>query len=60
MSLIIHVCSLWYSHSLQVAVHNPACLVEPDGHIGFVQFYFDLLVMEYLFCLFFNANIEIW
>jgi len=34
MSLIVHVCSLWYSHSLQV-------------------------VMEYLFCLFCNANIEI-
>jgi len=39
---------------------NPACFVEPDGRIVFVQFYFDLLVMEYLFCLFCNANLEIW
>jgi len=28
MSLIARVCSLWYSHSLQVAVLNPACFVE--------------------------------
>jgi len=47
--LIVHVCSLWYS----------ACFVEPDGRNVFVQFYFDLLVMEYLFCLFCNANLEI-
>jgi len=40
-------------------VVNPACFVESDGRIGFVQFYFDLLVMEYLFCLFCNANLEI-
>ena len=33
---------------------NPACFVEPDGRILFVQFYFDLLVMEYLFCLFYQ------
>ena len=39
---------------------DPACFVEPDGRIVFVQFYFDLLVMEYLFCLFCNANLEIW
>jgi len=39
---------------------NPACFVEPGGRIVFVQFYFDLLVMEYLFCLFYNANLEIW
>ena len=55
--LIVHVCSHWYSHSLQVV--NPACFVEPDGRIVFVQFYFDLLVMEYLFGLFCNANLEI-
>ena len=39
---------------------NPACFVEPDVRIVFVQFYFELLVMEYLFCLFCNANLEIW
>jgi len=39
---------------------NPACFVEPDGRNVFVQFYFHLLVMEYLFCLFCNANLEIW
>jgi hypothetical protein len=46
--LIVHVCSLWCSHSVKV---NDACFVEPDGRIVFVQFYFDL-VLEYLFCCF--------
>jgi hypothetical protein len=39
---------------------NPAGFVVPDGCIVFVQFYFDLLVLEYLFCLFSNANLDIW
>ena len=39
---------------------NPAGFVVPDGRIVFVQFYFDLLVLEYLFCLFSIANLDIW
>jgi len=43
-------------HLLRGDCLNPACFVEPDGRIGFVQFYFDLFVMEHLFC---NAKLEI-
>jgi len=35
-------------------------IVVPDGRNFFVQFYFNILVIEYLFCLFCNANLEIW
>jgi hypothetical protein len=38
---------------------NPAGFVVPDGRVVFVQFYFDLLVLEYLFCLFSNVNLDI-
>jgi hypothetical protein len=41
----VYVCSHWYR----------PCFVVPVGCIVFVQFYFDLLVREYLFCLFSNA-----
>jgi hypothetical protein len=37
-----------------------AGFVVPDGRFVFVQFYFNLLVLEYLFCFFSNANIDIW
>jgi hypothetical protein len=35
-------------------------IVVLDGRIVFVQFYFDLLLLEYLFCLFSNANLDTW
>jgi len=58
VNVVNYTCMQPLVFSLSAGGLNPACFVEPDGRIGFVQFYFGLLVLEYLFCLFCNAENE--
>jgi hypothetical protein len=37
-----------------------ASFIIPDGHIVFMQFYFDLFVLLYPSCLFSIANLDDW
>jgi hypothetical protein len=41
-------------------MHKILVFIIPDGHIVFVQFYFDLFMLVYLSCLFSIANLDDW
>jgi len=52
-SRIVTLCKQPYS--MQVESGLPAYFVTPNGCVIFIQFYFDVLILIYPFCLFYIA-----